>query len=287
MRSGGWAERLRSAAAAAVACREESRVRGVVRAFGREMEETYPTVPRGAAVSDTGRTGSGKPFVCPTCGDHFKRPHALQQHQRIHTGQRALPEMSFTRSAAAGSFQLCNNGERFSVCDVCGKGFTVAALLARHQAGHTGGEPLACARCGQTFALAASYRRHRQLECHGRSHRCSDCHARFASQDQLELHRRRHALQYSFVCRQCGQGFSRSHYLDRHARLHEAEAPGLTPSAEAPGPTPGGAGASTFICHLCGDSFARWCSLQRHRCAQPDPMVRAEGEPEPAPGHDK
>eukprot|EP00061_Rhincodon_typus_P002137 g16707.t1 len=169
------------------------------------------------------------PFTCATCGDEFSRSHALQQHLRVHAGQRAFGEMSFTRAEAVSSREQCNRGERLAVCDVCGKGFTVAALLARHQVSHTGRQPHECGLCGKTFALAENCGRHRRLHlAETQSYRCDACSACFPQAQQLVLHQRSHGPRESFVCPACGKGFTQQLFLQWHMPVHAVSAMGAS-----------------------------------------------------------
>jgi len=56
---------------------------------------------------------------CPICGKQFATKHNLNQHMRVHSGERPF------------------------VCPVCGKGFKQKAHMQKHLSAHRNKEPLA------------------------------------------------------------------------------------------------------------------------------------------------
>ncbi|XP_061419030.1 zinc finger protein 746-like [Lethenteron reissneri] len=84
-------------------------------------------------------------FVCVECGRCFASATLRRVHQRRE-----------------------HSAERPFHCDMCGKRYTQAWLLARHARSHTGERPFACADCGRRFSQAWILERHKRTVRHHR-----------------------------------------------------------------------------------------------------------------------
>lgn len=79
---------------------------------------------------------SSKLFNCPYCGKHFLNNSYMQQHIRIHTGERP--------------FQ----------CNICHATFTQKGNLKVHIRVHTGDKPFKCSLCDYSTIESSNLKRH-------------------------------------------------------------------------------------------------------------------------------
>jgi len=73
---------------------------------------------------------------CTVCDRAFSRSGILQNHMKVHTGEKAFE------------------------CTVCNKRFSRSALLTWHSRIHTGVKPYQCSLCGKVFRLSGVLRTH-------------------------------------------------------------------------------------------------------------------------------
>ncbi|KAH7827451.1 putative transcription factor IIIA [Monocercomonoides exilis] len=119
-----------------------------------------------------------KSFACPTCGRVFNRSQKLDDHARIHTGERPY------------------------VCKVegCGKCFTRESHLRRHMTSHQEVRPFSCTfeGCNKSFKYKDALKKHMRKHIIEKPYKCSFCSETFEKPSHLERHKIIHTG--GFVC---------------------------------------------------------------------------------------
>uniref|UniRef100_UPI00358E7DC4 zinc finger and BTB domain-containing protein 42-like n=1 Tax=Myxine glutinosa TaxID=7769 RepID=UPI00358E7DC4 len=136
-------------------------------------------------------------FACPLCGCVFPVPQLLQMHLSAH-----FSETDRRRSRLSSrSLQTRNNGSPASgpqpsmpsvpTCSLCGKTFSCAYTLRRHERTHSGEKPYVCAQCGKAFQYSHNLSRHAVVHTREKPHACKWCERRFTQSGDLYRHIRK------------------------------------------------------------------------------------------------
>uniref|UniRef100_A0A3Q3GY49 C2H2-type domain-containing protein n=1 Tax=Labrus bergylta TaxID=56723 RepID=A0A3Q3GY49_9LABR len=114
-------------------------------------------------------------FDCHICGKHIPCQSNLQNHMRVHTGERPYS------------------------CHFCGKCFKLKGHMTEHIRTHTGEKPFSCHICDKSFNRGSTLRKH-VLAKHKeeRPYKCGDCDELFTERLLMKRHMRKGA-EYCFV----------------------------------------------------------------------------------------
>ena len=200
-------------------------------------------------------TGGKEPtFHCTECDASFLYPCELNQHTRIHTGERPFTcnvcHATFARSGNMKAHMRIHTGVKPFMCTVCSETFTLASKLKSHTLRkHTPGSLLQfhCADCDASFVYQSELRKHERSHLVDKPYPCSKCRASFSHPAALETHvLRKHTAgkMLPYPCTSCVSSFMSLGELKRHSRVHTGEKP--------------------FPCSECEESFAQSGTLKRH-----------------------
>ena len=116
--------------------------------------------------SEIKKLSENKIFECKKCKAVFRTQSKLDQHTRVHTGDKSFK------------------------CDKCDKAFSRKTNLQLHIRTHTGEKPHACARCGRCFSDVSAFRRHCRTHSGERPYTCGNCGSKFTQASTLNNHKR-------------------------------------------------------------------------------------------------
>lgn len=107
-------------------------------------------------------------FDCHICGKQIPCQSNLQNHMRVHTGERPYS------------------------CDFCGKCFKLKGHMTEHIRTHTGEKPFSCHMCDRSFNRGSTLRKH-VLAKHKeeRPYKCQDCAELFTERLLMKRHMRK------------------------------------------------------------------------------------------------
>ncbi|XP_067321175.1 zinc finger protein 62 homolog [Anolis sagrei] len=201
-------------------------------------------------------SNKGKSCVCSECGRTFSGPTYLAQHQQVHLRQK--PDQDVDPGDGGSSLDLhstkahdgkkpvppfskvSHKGKKSFACNICGKKFTQASNISKHQRLHTGEQPHQCTDCGERFMWSSSLNAHRR-----------NIH------DQTKVSAKKSK---SCECPECGRTFSGPTYLAQHQQVHLRQKPDQDVD-----PGDGGSSLNSTTCPTCGKNFNQASDLRKHQ----------------------
>ncbi|KAG0257063.1 hypothetical protein DFQ27_005305 [Actinomortierella ambigua] len=204
------------------------------------------------------RTPRPKPYICkhPGCNMAYAKPCKLEEHTRIHTGERPFKctvsgcTSAFRRSTNLAVHLKSHSNQRDAVCPVvgCDKAFYSNHKLKRHLQSHESIELSAEITCSLSAEQIQETIQHnlesKPLECHWEG-----CGRRFAKRQQLNSHVSvDHRGTRPYVCEHegCHRDFLTPSKLRKHRLTHNED--------------------RRYECGYpdCSQVFTKWSVLQKH-----------------------
>ena len=199
-------------------------------------------------------SGNRKMFECMLCHQEFTYSASLNDHKRIHSGEKPFScetcDKRFSRKSSLRSHKLSHNAKALE-CNICGKMFKTNKQLIYHKRNHTDDPLFKCKVCSKNFIQRVNLRSHEKIhtdnkfycgycskrfiyrsdfdahkEIHKneeKSHKCTYCEKAFSKKIVLYAHLKSHLGKKNFKCTECDKSFLRNWMLNRHLTIHKSD----------------------------------------------------------------
>ncbi|EPY78615.1 hypothetical protein CB1_001033025 [Camelus ferus] len=128
-----------------------------------------------------GALDSFRKFSCHLCDRSFTEKWALNNHMKLHTGEKPFKctwptcHYSFLTASAMKDHYRTHTGEKSFLCDLCGFAGGTRHALTKHRRQHTGEKPFKCDECNFASTTQSHLTRHKRVHTGEKPYRCPWC----------------------------------------------------------------------------------------------------------------
>uniref|UniRef100_A0AAZ3PJA3 C2H2-type domain-containing protein n=1 Tax=Oncorhynchus tshawytscha TaxID=74940 RepID=A0AAZ3PJA3_ONCTS len=183
-----------------------------------------------------GKHGLGQPkerkFECDLCDRSFSEKWALNNHMKLHTGDKphkcAWPacHYAFLTLSAMKDHYRTHTGEKSFLCDLCGFAGGTRHALTKHRRQHTGERPFKCQLCGFASTTQSHLTRHKRVHTGEKPYRCPWCDYRSNCAENIRkhiLHTGKHEGVKMYNCPKCDYGTNGPMDFRNHLKEHHPD----------------------------------------------------------------
>lgn len=188
-----------------------------------------------------GKHGVGTPkerkFTCSLCDRCFTEKWALNNHMKLHTGEKPYKctwptcHYSFLTASAMKDHYRTHTGEKSFLCDLCGFAGGTRHALTKHRRQHTGEKPFKCEECNFASTTQSHLTRHKRVHTGEKPYRCPWCDYRSNCAENIRkhiLHTGKHEGVKMYNCPKCDYGTNvpvefRNHLKELHLDIENPD----------------------------------------------------------------
>ncbi|CAM4705325.1 unnamed protein product [Leuciscus chuanchicus] len=188
-----------------------------------------------------GKHGLGQPkerkFECDLCERNFSEKWALNNHMKLHTGDKPFKcgwpscHYAFLTLSAMKDHHRTHTGEKSFLCDLCGFAGGTRHALTKHRRQHTGERPFKCQLCSFASTTQSHLTRHKRVHTGEKPYRCPWCDYRSNCAENIRkhiLHTGKHEGVKMYNCPKCSYATNgpmdfRNHLKETHPDLENPD----------------------------------------------------------------
>ncbi|XP_075069321.1 zinc finger protein 407 [Mixophyes fleayi] len=188
-----------------------------------------------------GKHGVGTPkerkFACNLCDRSFRERWALNNHMKLHTGEKPFKctwptcHYSFLTASAMKDHYRTHTGEKSFLCDLCGFAGGTRHALTKHRRQHTGEKPFKCDECNFASTTQSHLTRHKRVHTGEKPYMCPWCDYRSNCAENVRkhiLHTGKHDGVKMYNCPKCSYGTNapmefRNHLKEQHLDIENPD----------------------------------------------------------------
>ncbi|XP_063307690.1 zinc finger protein 407 [Pelobates fuscus] len=176
-------------------------------------------------------------FSCNLCDRSFRERWALNNHMKLHTGEKPFKctwptcHYSFLTASAMKDHYRTHTGEKSFLCDLCGFAGGTRHALTKHRRQHTGEKPFKCDECDFASTTQSHLTRHKRVHTGEKPYRCPWCEYRSNCAENVRkhiLHTGKHEGVKMYNCPKCDYATNapaefRNHLKEQHLDIENPD----------------------------------------------------------------